>query len=80
MNFAILERKLAQLKPSKRSLAKSIYEQRLQNSGQKFQSIEDVIINVSGIKETTMQKMIDAWQFMKYCFGHQNLLLGKEFK
>jgi hypothetical protein len=80
MNFAILERKLAQLKPSKPSLAKSIYEQRLQNSGQKFQSIEDVIINVSGIKETTMQKMIDAWQFMKYCFEHQNLLLSKEFK
>jgi hypothetical protein len=57
-----------------------IYEQRLQNPAQKFQSIEDVIINVSDIKETTMQKMIDAWQFMKYCFGHQNLLLGKEFK
>lgn len=36
------------------------YEQRLQNPAQKFQSIEDVIINVSGIKETTMQKMIDA--------------------
>jgi hypothetical protein len=35
---------------------------------------------VSGIKETTMQKMIDAWQFMKYCFEHQNLLLSKEFK
>ncbi|WP_103668451.1 hypothetical protein [Pseudanabaena sp. BC1403] len=61
MNFADLERKLSQLKPSKRSLAKPIHEQRLQHHDQKFQSIEDVISTVSGIKETTMQKIIDAW-------------------
>ena len=61
MNFADLERKLAQLKPSKRSLAKPIHEQRLQQPDQKFQSIEDVISKVSGIKEPTMQKIIGAW-------------------
>ncbi|MFZ4728186.1 MAG: hypothetical protein ACOYMQ_05925 [Pseudanabaena sp.] len=61
MNFADLERKLSQLKPSKRSLAKPIHEQRLQHPAKKFQSIEDVINKVSGIKETTMQKIIDAW-------------------
>ena len=61
LNFADLERKLAQLKPSKRSLAKPIHEQRLQQPDQKFQSIEDVISKVSGIKEPTMQKIIGAW-------------------
>ncbi|TYQ29451.1 hypothetical protein PseudUWO311_00720 [Pseudanabaena sp. UWO311] len=61
MNFSDLERKLSQLKPSKRSLAKPIHEQRLQHHAQKFQSIEDVISKVSGIKEPTMQKIIDAW-------------------
>ena len=61
MNFADLERKLSQLKPSKRSLAKPIHAQRLQHPAQKFQSIEDVISKVSGIKEITMQKIIDAW-------------------
>jgi len=55
MNFADLERKLSQLKPSKRSLAKLIHAQR------SFQSVEDVINNVAGIKEATMQKIIDAW-------------------
>jgi len=55
MNFADLERKLAQLKPSKRNLAKPIYEAR------SFQFVEDVINKVAGIKETTMQKIIDAW-------------------
>ncbi|PZV13696.1 MAG: hypothetical protein DCF20_14600 [Pseudanabaena sp.] len=62
MNFADLERKLAQLKPrSKRSLAKPIHEQRLQNPAQMFQSIEDVISKVSGINKKTMQDIIDAW-------------------
>lgn len=61
LNFADLERKLAQLKPSKRSLAKPIHEQRLQQPDQKFQSIEDVISKVSGIKEPTMQKIIGSW-------------------
>jgi len=55
LNFADLERKLAQLKPSKRNLAKPIYEAR------SFQFVEDVINKVAGIKETTMQKIIDAW-------------------
>jgi len=61
MNFADLERKLAQSKPSKRKLAKPIHEKRLQNPNQMFQSIEDVISKVSGIKEITMQRIIDAW-------------------
>jgi hypothetical protein len=55
MNFADLERKLAQLKPSKRSLAKPIYQER------SFQSVEDVMNKVAGIKDVTMQKIIDAW-------------------
>ena len=55
MNVADLEHKLSQLKPSKRSLAKLIHAQR------SFQSVEDVINNVAGIKEATMQKIIDAW-------------------
>ena len=55
MNVADLEHKLSQLKPSKRSLARLIHAQR------SFQSVEDVINNVAGIKEATMQKIIDAW-------------------
>ena len=61
MNFADLERKLSQLKPSKRSLAKPIREQRLQQPEQKFQSIADLMDKVDAIKKPTMQKIIDSW-------------------
>jgi hypothetical protein len=61
LNFADLERKLAQLKPSKRSLAKPIHEQRSQQPDQKFQSILDLMTKVDIIKKPTMQKIIDAW-------------------
>lgn len=61
MNFADLERKLSQLKPSKRSLAKPIHEQRLKQPDQKFQSIADLMDKVDVIKKPTMQKIIDAW-------------------
>lgn len=59
MNFADLERKLAQSKSGK--FARPIDEQRLKRSGQKFASIEDVIIDVPKLAEKTMQKIIDAW-------------------
>lgn len=61
LNFADLERKLSQLKPSQRKLAKPIHEQRTHQPDHKFQCIEDIIINVSGIKETTMKKIISGW-------------------
>jgi hypothetical protein len=56
MNFADLERKLAQSKNGK--FARPIHE--LQ-SEQKFQSIKDVISKVQGLAEKTMQRIIDAW-------------------
>lgn len=59
MNFADLERKLAQSKSSK--FARPIDEQRLLLPEKKFQSIQDVIANVQGLAEKTMQKIIDAW-------------------
>jgi hypothetical protein len=61
LNFADLECKLAQLNPSKRSLAKPIHEQRSQQPDQKFQSILDLMTKVDIIKKPTMQKIIDAW-------------------
>lgn len=59
MNFADLERKLAQSKSGK--FARPIHEQRLQRDDQKFQSIKDVIANIQGLAEKTMQKIIEAW-------------------
>jgi hypothetical protein len=61
MNVADLERKLSQLKPSKRNLAKPIHAQRLQQPDQKFQSISDLMNKVDVIKKPTMQKIIGAW-------------------
>lgn len=61
MNVADLERKLSQLKPSKRNLAKPIHTQRSQQPDQKFQSISDLMSKVDVIKKPTMQKIIDAW-------------------
>jgi len=61
LNFADLERKLSQFKPTQRKLAQPIYEQRLLQPDHKFQCIEDIIINVTGIKETTMKKIISGW-------------------
>ncbi len=59
MNFADLERKLLQSKNGK--FARSIHEQRLMRSDQKFQSIEDVIVNVHRLAEKTMKKIINEW-------------------
>lgn len=56
MNFADLERKLGQSKNGK--FARPIHEQRSQ---QLFTSIPDMIANVKGLAEKTMQKIIDAW-------------------
>ncbi|MBD2187307.1 hypothetical protein [Pseudanabaena mucicola] len=61
LSFADLERKLSQFKPSQRKLAQPIYAQRLLQPDHKFQCIEDIINNVSGIKETTMNKIISGW-------------------
>lgn len=59
MNFADLERKLAQSKSAK--FARLIHEQRLLRLEQKFESIQDVITNVQGLAEKTMQKIVAAW-------------------
>ncbi len=59
MNFADLERKLLQSKSGK--FARPIHEQRLKRSGQKFESTKDIIANVQGLAEKTMQKIINEW-------------------
>jgi hypothetical protein len=59
LNFADLERKLAQSKSAK--FTRPIHEQRLLRSQQKFESIQDVIANVQGLAEKTMQKIVAAW-------------------
>jgi hypothetical protein len=59
MNFADLERKLSQSKSTK--FTRLIHEQRLLRSQQKFESIQDVIANVQGLAEKTMQKIVAAW-------------------
>jgi hypothetical protein len=61
LNFAELQRKLAQSAKTNVKFARPIDELRLQQPNQKFLSIRDVIINVQGLAEKTMQKIIDAW-------------------
>ena len=61
LNFAELQNKLAKSAKTNIKFARSIDEQRLQQPNQKFLSIQDVIINVQGLAEKTMQKIIDAW-------------------
>jgi hypothetical protein len=61
LNFAELQRKLAQSAKTNVKFARPIDEKRLQQPNQKFLSIQDVIINVQGLAEKTMQKIIDAW-------------------
>ena len=61
LNFAELQRKLAQSAKTNVKFARPIDELRLQQPNQKFLSIQDVIINVQGLAEKTMQKIIDAW-------------------
>ena len=61
LNFAELQRKLAQSAKTNVKFARPIDELRLQQPNKKFQSIQDVIINVQGLAEKTMQKIIDAW-------------------
>jgi ParB family chromosome partitioning protein len=61
LNFAELQRKLSQSAKTNVKFARPIDEIRLQQPNQKFLSIQDVIINVQGLAEKTMQKIIDAW-------------------
>lgn len=61
MNFGDLQRNLAKSAKGNTKFAKQIYELKLQQPEQKFQSIQDVIANVQGLAEKTMQKIIDAW-------------------
>jgi len=61
LNFAELQHKLAQSAKTNIKFARPIDELRLQQPNQKFLSIQDVIINVQGLAEKTMQKIIDAW-------------------
>jgi|GEM_PF-985559 len=61
LNFAELQRKLAQSAKTNIKFARPIDELRLQQPNQKFLSIQDVMINVQGLAEKTMQKIIDAW-------------------
>jgi len=61
LNFAELQRKLAQSAKTNVKFTRPIDEKRLQQPNQKFLSIQDVIINVHGLAEKTMQKIIDAW-------------------
>jgi ParB family chromosome partitioning protein len=61
MNFGDLQRNLAKSAKGNTKFAKPIYELKLQQPEQKFQSIQDVIANVQGLAEKTMQKIIDAW-------------------
>ena len=61
MNFADLQRNLAKSTKTNTKFARPIDEMRLQQPEQKFQSIQDVIANVAGLAEKTMQKIIDAW-------------------
>jgi len=66
MNFADLERKLANSGKANIKFARPIHEKRSQKIDQRFTSIEDVIANVKmtnvkGLAEKTMQKIIDSW-------------------
>jgi hypothetical protein len=61
INFGDLQRNLAKSAKGNTKFAKPIYELKLQQPEQKFQSIQDVIANVQGLAEKTMQKIIDAW-------------------
>jgi hypothetical protein len=61
MNFADLQRNLAKSTKGNAKFAKPIYELKLNQPEQKFQSIQYVIANVQGLAEKTMQKIIDAW-------------------
>jgi hypothetical protein len=61
LNFAELQNKLAKSAKTNIKFARLIDELRLQQPNQKFLSIQDVIINVQGLAEKTMQKIIDAW-------------------
>lgn len=61
LNFAELQNKLAKSAKTNIKFARPIDELRLQQPNQKFLSIQDVIINVQGLAEKTMQKIIDAW-------------------
>jgi len=59
LSVADLERKLAQSKNVK--FARPIHEQRSLRADQKFQSIQDVITNVKGLAEKTMERIIQVW-------------------
>jgi len=61
MNYEDLQRNLAKSAKSNTKFAKLINELRLQQPDQKLRSIQDVIANVAGLAEKTMQKIIDAW-------------------
>jgi len=61
LSFAELQRKLSQSAKTNIKFARPIDELRLQQPNQKLLSIQDVIINIQGLAEKTMQKIIDAW-------------------
>ncbi|MFM7888518.1 MAG: hypothetical protein ACKPCM_17910 [Pseudanabaena sp.] len=61
LSFAELQRKLSQSTKTNIKFARPIDELRLQQPNQKLLSIQDVMINVQGLAEKTMQKIIDAW-------------------
>lgn len=61
LSFAELQRKLAQSAKTNIKFARQIDELRLQQPNHKLLSIQDVIMNVQGLAEKTMQKIIDAW-------------------
>ena len=61
LSFAELQRKLAQSAKTNIKFARLIDELRLQKPNHKLSSIQDVITNVQGLTEKTMQKIIDAW-------------------
>jgi hypothetical protein len=61
MNFADLPRNLAKAGKGSTKFAQPIHELKLQQPEQKFQSIQDVIANVQGLAEKTIQKIVAAW-------------------
>lgn len=61
LSFAELQRKLSQSAKTNIKFARPIDELRLKQPNQKLLSIQDLIINVQGLAEKTMQKIIDAW-------------------
>jgi hypothetical protein len=61
MNFADLQRNLAKSGKGSTKFAQPIHELKLQQPEQKFQSIQDVIANIQGLAEKTIQKIVAAW-------------------